>query len=317
MDGTGQHEAKPARDPSPAPAPAAGWRPRHEASVAVQQVNATVLDGRIWVAGGLTASGEATASTQFYEPAINSWDQGPPLPEPVHHAMLVTHRNQLVVIGGFHSRDNDLLADTSPRMLLLNTDTGKWVDGPPLRHPRGAGGAAVVEDKIIVVGGRTGNPEQLVTQTEVYDGTSWRDAADIPVPGDHLAVAADSSYLYAVGGRKFSASSNVGAVERYDPKANHWTILTPSPQTVSGAGAAIVNGRLVVVGGEAPTSVSGTVQAYDLTAPTATWTTLPSLTPGRHGLGVTAIDNTLYAVGGATKAGHTASTNLVAALTFS
>jgi non-specific serine/threonine protein kinase len=231
--------------------------------------------------------------------------------------MLVTYRNQLVVIGGFHSRDNDLLADTSPWMLLLNTDTGKWVDGPPLRHPRGAGGAAVVDDKIIVVGGRTGNPEQLVTQTEVYDGTSWRDAADIPVPGDHLAVAADSSYLYAVGGRKFSVSSNVDAVERYDPKANHWTILTPSPQTVSGAGAAIVNGRLVVVGGEAPTSVSGTVQAYDLTAPTATWTTLPSLTPGRHGLGVTAIGNTLYAVGGSTKAGHTASTNLVAALTFS
>ena len=58
------------------------------------------------------------------------------------------------------------------------------------------------------------------------------------------------------------------------------------------------------------------VQAYDLAAPNTTWTTLASLDPGRHGLGVTAIGNTLYAVGGATKPGHTASTNLVAALTF-
>jgi hypothetical protein len=40
---------------------------------------------------------------------------------------------------------------------------------------------------------------------------------------------------------------------------------------------------------------------------------LPSLNPGGHGLGVT----TLYAVGGATKAGDTASTDPVEALTFS
>jgi N-acetylneuraminic acid mutarotase len=308
----------PVRDPSAVSAAAAGWRPRQEAAVAVQQVNATMLDRRIWVAGGLTRSNKATASTQFYDPAINSWGLGARLPEAVHHAMLVTYRNQLVVIGGFHSRDNELFAVTSPRMLLLEPNTGKWVEGPPLNHARAAGGAAVVGDKIVVVGGRTGNPAQLVTQTEVYDGTRWRDAADIPVPGDHLAVTADSSYLYAVGGRKFTADSNTDAVQRYDPKANSWTILTPTPEAVSGAGAAIVDGRLIVVGGEGVTTVSATVQAYDLTAPTATWTALPSLTPeARHGLGVTAIGNTLYAVGGATKAGHTASTNLVAALTFS
>ena len=313
-----QHESgTPAPGAPAAPPPAAGWLPRHEMALGVQQVNATVLNGRIWVAGGLDQSGEATASTQFYDPVINSWEQGPPLPEPVHHAMLVTYRDQLAVIGGFRSRDNDLLAVTSPRMMLLDNKTDKWVDGPPLRHPRAAGGAAVVGDEIVVVGGRVGNPEQLVTQTEVYDGTGWRDAANIPVPGDHLAVAADSNYLYAVGGRKFTAGSNVDNVQRYDPKANRWTILPRTPQTVSGAGAAIVDGQLIVAGGEGVTSVSTTVQAYDLSTPNATWTTLPSLTPGRHGLGVTAIGKTLYAVGGATKAGHTAFTNLVAALRFS
>ena len=67
--------------------------------------------------------------------------------------------------------------------------------GPSLLHPRAAGGAAVVGNEIVVVGGRVGNPEQLVTQIEICDGTGWRDAADIPVPGDHLAVTADSSYL--------------------------------------------------------------------------------------------------------------------------
>jgi N-acetylneuraminic acid mutarotase len=296
---------------------AAAWWPRQEMPVAVQQINATELNGRIWVAGGLTSSIEPTASTQVYDPVINSWEQGPPLPEPMHHAMLVTYHDQLAVIGGFRSRGSDMLAVTSPRMFLLDNKTDKWVDGPPLHHPRAAAGAAVVGNEIVVVGGRTGNPQQLVTQTEIYDGTGWHDATDIPMPGDHLAVTADSNYLYAVGGRKFSAGSNTDVVQRYDPKADRWTILRPTPQPVSDAGAAIVDGQLLVAGGEGVTNAFTTVQAYDLTASNATWTTLAALTPGRHGLGVTAIGKTLYAIGGATKAGHTASTNLVAALRFS
>jgi len=288
-------------------------------AAAVQQVNAAVLDGRIWVAGGLTQSGEATASTQFYDPTINSSGRGPDMPVALHHAMLVTYRNQLAVIGGFQSRDNDPLAVTSPRMLFLDTNTGEWRNGSDLNLARAAGGAAVVDDKIYVVGGRTGNPEQLVTQTEVYDGTRWSVVAngDMVSPSDHTAVTADSRYLYAVGGRKFTADSNTDVVQRYDPKANSWTILESTPKSLSGASATIVDGRLIVVGGEGVTSVSDTVQAYDLTTPNATWTTLLALDPGRHGLAVTAIGNTLYAVGGATKAGHTASTNLVTALRFS
>jgi hypothetical protein len=311
VSGTSPH----APDPSAAPAPAAAWQPRDKAAVAVQQVNATKLGEQIWVAGGWTASGEATASTQFYDPAINSWGLGPPLPVALHHAMLVTYRNQLVVIGGFQARNNDMLGFTSPQMLSLDNKTRQWVDGPPLNHPRAAGGAAVVGNEIVVVGGRTGNPKELVTQTEIFDGTRWRVGADILHPGDHIAVTADSRYLYAVGGREFTADTNSDVVQRYDPKADRWDILTPTPQPVSGAGAAIVDGRLIVVGSEEVTTVSGTVQAYDLTA--STWTALPALDPGRHGLGVTAIGNTLYAIGGATKPGHTASTNLVTALRFS
>jgi hypothetical protein len=60
----------------------------------------------------------------------------------------------------------------------------------------------VVGNEIVGVGGRTGSPAQLVTQTEILDGTVWRVCADTPMPGDHIAVTADSSYLYAVGGRE-------------------------------------------------------------------------------------------------------------------
>ena len=76
----------------------------------------------------------------------------------------------------------------------------------------------MVGDKIVVVGGRTaGNSPAPVTPTEVFNGTSWHDAAGIPIPGDHLAAASDGTYLYAVGGRKLDVTANTAAVQRFDP----------------------------------------------------------------------------------------------------
>jgi outer membrane protein OmpA-like peptidoglycan-associated protein len=103
-------------------------------------------------------------------------------------------------------------------------------------------------------------------------------------------------------------------VQRYEPATDQWVALPAMPAPLSGAGAAIIDGQLLVAGGESTTSVSSTVLAYDLTAPTATWITLPSLKQGRHGLGVAAVGNTLYAIAGSTRAGHTASTNTMGAL---
>jgi N-acetylneuraminic acid mutarotase len=301
--------------PTPAPPKKNGWQAVAPSLVAVQQTGAAVLkDGRIWVPGGLTGPLQTTTKVQFYDPTTNAWDSGPPLPYAVHHAMVVAYRDQLVVIGGFVSQGTDALAETSNRMQILQN--GHWMDGPRLHHPRGAGAAAVVGNKIIVVGGRTGDGKQLVTQTEIYDGTSWQDAADIPVHGDHLAAASDGTYLYAVGGRNIVASTNTGALQRYDPNTNQWIELKRMPLALSGVGAAVIGRQLIVVGGESATSAFATVQAYDLT--TSTWTSnLPNLTQARHGLAVAVIGTTLYAIDGATQPGHTATTPTVEALTFS
>jgi N-acetylneuraminic acid mutarotase len=296
------------------PAPALAWQARHASLKAVQQVNAAVLDGKIWVAGGLTSSTKATAVTQIYDPKSDAWEAGPSLPEAVDHAMLVTYRNQVVLIGGFVSRGGDSVP--SAQVLFYDDSAGHWRKGPPMQHARAAGAAAVVGDKIVVVGGRLGS-EQLVRETEIFDGKTWHDGAAIPVPGDHLAAASDRNYLYAVGGRRFTASNNTDVVQRYEPATNRWTTLTVLPERLSGTGAAVIGGQLLVVSGEDTTAVVPTVRAFDLTAPTATWTTLASLSQGRHGIAVAAVGATLYAIGGSTRPGHTASTDTVNALAFS
>lgn len=82
----------------------------------------------------------------------------------------------------------------------------------------------MVGDKLVAVGGQ--NAKQLVPQTEVFDGSSWTTAADMPTPREHLAAVSDGTYVYAIGGRFLSADKNSAANERFDSQSG---TLPPMP----------------------------------------------------------------------------------------
>ena len=226
--------------------------------------------GRIWVAGGLTGPDSATTKTEFYDPTVGVWTPGPDLPVALHHVMMVSYQNTVWVIGGLELQGSEVSGIASARVLRLNEAEGLWVQAPALHHARGAGAAAVVGNKIVVVGGRTGatggTPAQDVPTTEVFDGTSWHDAAPLPVPGDHLAAASDRKYVYVVGGRKLEPAASTAALQRFDPNTGQWTQLPPAPSPVTDCGVAIIGGKLIVVGGESAVTVFSTVRAYNLTS---------------------------------------------------
>ncbi|HXZ77702.1 MAG TPA: protein kinase, partial [Streptosporangiaceae bacterium] len=301
--------SSPAASGSPTAAAPAGWRLGPASPFPVQQLHAAELDGRIWLAGGLTGSSEATAKatdkTEYYDLANHTWHAGPGLPFQVHHAMLVTYQNQLWLIGGFLPSGPNLEAAASNKVLILKGN--RWVAGPPLHHARAAGAAVVVGNKLVVFGGRTGGKvEGEVKQTEVFDGKSWHDAADLPVPGDHLGAATDGTYAYAIGGRTIKSSENHTALQRFDPATNKWTQLTPLPVANSDMGAVYTGGQLITFGGENAFSVFNTVRSYNLA--TRTWTTLAPLAQARHGMGAAVVGNTIYAIDGAQLPGHAGST---------
>ncbi len=293
------------------------WRVVRDAPTARQQVATAQLNGTIWMFGGLVEAADhatslATTRVEGYEPAIDTWKAGPDLPIPLHHAMAVTYRDELIVMGGWQADGSSLTANTSNRVFALRS--GQWVELPHLLQPRAAGAAAVVGDNIIVVGGQDAN-DKLIATTEIFDGKRWRTAAAIPTLREHLAAASDGTYLYAVGGRALSADKNTAALERYDPRTNRWEQLPPMPTARGSLGATLADNRLVVVGGEQPVGVYDTVEAFDIS--TKTWTALPPLRIPRHGLGVAAVGTTVYALNGAARPSHTHSTTAAGALPFS
>ena len=265
----------------------------------------TVLDDEIWIAGGMR-EGETLETVESYDPRTGVWQERPPLPIPLHHATGATYRGEMVVIGG----TTDSIADASNKVFAFRD--GKWEELPALQHARAAAAAAVVDDKLVVVGGQ--DDKQLVAQTEVFDGQSWTQAADLPTPREHLAAVSDGIYVYTVGGRFLSSDENSAAFQRFDPQSGNWEELEDMPTPRGSYGAAFIDGRIVAVGGEEPTRVLATVEMYDISS--GKWTTLAPINTPVHGQVVAAAGSTLYCIGGADRPTHEGPVATVEALDF-
>ena len=208
------------------PQPAPQWRALPDAPTARLMTAWTVIGDEIWIAGGMT-HGDTLQTVESYNTQTGEWKTQPPLPIPLNHATAATYRGGMVVIGGAE----DAIAQASNRVFAFRD--GKWSELPPLAHARAAAAAAVVNDKLVVVGGQ--NEKKLVPQTEVFDGNSWTQAADMPTPREHLAAVSDGVYVYTVGGRFLSADENSPVFERFDPVSGNWEKLcllytSPSPR---------------------------------------------------------------------------------------
>ncbi len=287
------------------PQPAAEWRMLPDAPTERLMMAWAVLGDDIWVAGGMR-HGETLPAVQSYNTKTGTWQERPPLPVPLHHATGTAYRGEMVIIGGA----GDNLSEASNKVFAFRN--GGWEELPPLQNARAASAAAVVGDKLVVVGGQ--NDKQLVKPTEVFDGESWTQAADIPTAREHLAAVSDGVYVYAVGGRNLSADENSAAFERFNPASGTWDKLTDMPTARGSYGAAFLDGRIVAVGGEEPTRVLATVEMYDIS--TGKWTTVAPTNTPVHGQVVAAVGSTIYCIGGADRPTHEGAVATVEALDF-
>lgn len=227
-----------------------------------------------------------------YDPATDTWTELAPLPEPRHHAALAALGDRLYLTGGgvegFAPRANTWAYDPT-------ADT--WTPLAPMPAPRRAHAAVAVGERLYVVGGvMTGLT--LEAPTWAYDPASgeWRAGlAPVPTFREHLAAVAWDGGVIAIGGR---GTTNVDAVERYDPATDAWTALPSLPTARSGLTASVVNGLIHVVGGESidPATVFREHEVFD--PATTEWLVAPPLDRGRHGIGSGEIDGQLFVVGG-------------------
>jgi N-acetylneuraminic acid mutarotase len=270
----------------------------------LQEISAATLKGRIYVVGGINTKNEATKVVYRYAPASDRWERLRDLPDYRHHMPLVVLNDTLYAIGGYSP------PNFTPVSSVLAYDEGHdvWIGHERLPEPRGASAAAVVDGKIIVVGGVGLNGH--IDSIAIYDPASdtWKHGPPIPTLRDHLTAGAVGGVVYAIAGRR---DKNYDMVEAYDVTKNQWTTRAKMPSTRGGLGSAVLNGQIYTYGGENP-GVFPNQERYD--PATNAWAVLPPLPTPRHGLGVTALGGKVYVIGGGPKAGF-AQTDVVEVFT--
>jgi N-acetylneuraminic acid mutarotase len=79
----------------------------------------------------------------------------------------------------------------------------------------------------------------------------------------------------------------------------------PLPTARSGIAAAILDGRIVIVGGEAPSGTFNQVEAYD--PKSNAWIAYARMPTARHGLGAAVVGGRMYVISGGPTPGASSS----------
>lgn len=279
----------------------AAWTRLAPSPIALTEVAAAAHEGRVWVAGGLDASGAASARVLEYDPSTDSWSEGPRLLTGVHHAALVSDGTALWLIGGYVGPSFDQPTDEVWR---LDADATSWVRDQPLPAPRAAGAAAWDGEARILYGGGValgGGVSDDVFVTD--DAAGWLELARLSEPREHLAATSlGTGSVTFMGGRR-GDTGNLGTVDLVSSEGV--VGRTEDVPTRRGGVAAFSWPALgtCLVGGEGPNGTFGEVECIGTTAVT----TLPGLGVPRHGLGAAVIDGVAYVVLGGPQPGLTAS----------
>jgi len=222
------------------------WAKVSEMPIPRFEANAVTLNGKIYVAGGITAR-NSLKSFESFDPATDTWAEPAPLPEfRNHHGMAVLDGKIYLSGGNFGEFSFDGLART---FWVYTPETDRWESLADMPSGRSSHGMAEIDGKLYVAGGMTTRADEA-TELWVYDPkTNTWDAsrAHLPTARDHLVVASYKGKLYVAGGRY---STNLKKLEIYDPVTDTWTQGPDMPTARSGMGFAILSGQLHTLAGE-------------------------------------------------------------------
>lgn len=303
------------------------WEQAAPAGVARQELYPEVLDGKLYVAGGLLSPNTGySAHFESWDPAQGRWTRLATLPEARHHIALAAADGRLWGLGGFSGGFPNWRASASVYWYAPQAD--RWHAGPALSRPRAEGVAAAVAGKLYLIGGRVAafedashfNEHEDTTLSEVLDPASgrWRQLPDAPTARNSAASAVIDGRIYVVGGRRAVRQPdgtlrqvNLPTLEVFDPARNSWSVRQPMPQPRGGLAAAAHGGKLYVFGGEQwvpEQKVFADSWVYDPVSDR--WDALPPMPTARHGLGAATLNGRIHVVGGGLQVGGNAATDV-------
>jgi N-acetylneuraminic acid mutarotase len=178
------------------------WTALADMQVCRQGPGVAVVDGKIYVVGGIDVSvGEVASNTvQIYDPGTNSWSDGVAMPAARMWPGVTAWDDKIYVIGG-----QPALYDASSTIFVFTPATGLWQNLRRMPTPRWdlMNSTKAYGGKIFVAGGCIATPTcSMVGTVEAYDiaSNTWETLPDLPQAKTGVATAIIGEKIYAAGG---------------------------------------------------------------------------------------------------------------------
>ena len=258
---------------------------------AVTSFGAAIAGDSLYVYGGHTGRAHAYSHDKQAHTLLRldlndpkQWselDEGPGL----QGLALVAHAGKLYRLGGFTAKNaegEEHCLWSQDAAACYDPQTRSWKSLPPLPEPRSSFDAAVLGDKIYVIGGwQLRGAEESIWHKTAYvldlsaASPEWKAIAEPPFQRRALSVAAHDGKIYAIGGMQQEGGITT-RVDVFDPVSGTWSAapkLHGEGMDGFGSSAFAVGGRLYV------STLGGTLQR--LAADGQAWEIARELDPGR------------------------------------
>lgn len=222
--------------------------PRKPAPFKLSHMQAAT-DGRfVWFAGGFIGKhpGPPTTNVWRYDTVNDTWQAGPPLPQPRASGAFVRIGRQLHYIGGLSTDRN---TDYPDHFTLDLDKPTKWKTAAPLPAARNHFQAVVIDGLLYTAGGQFYHDNETIMEDlaianayNVYTDT-WSNRAPMPMARSHAEAGTIVLYdrLFIIGGRNNTIGVfNSNLVAEYNPQTNTWSYNQPLPVPILAPVAGVV-----------------------------------------------------------------------------
>lgn len=183
-----------------------------------------------------------------------------------------------------------------------DNSTDKWITKASMTDPREDFQAEVINGKIYVMGGYSGNTR--TSSLEEYDPSSnqWSKKSSMNDIRDSFQTEVVNGKIYAIGGAD-NNGQKLDSVEEYDPTTDKWTRKKSMSTGRWYFQTKTIDGKIYAMGGsDKANNCLSSVEMYD--PATDTWTSKAAMHSSRTQFQTEVVNGKIFAIGGAPSPGN-------------